>query len=103
MDVDVFDLDIYQVNNPNDDAVLKSLFSWIGVGYDLDRAKVIVGKKINSLKRYDKRVLIPLDDEVRKRDEREILEKLEEFRTTVDDYAVEFSKDVENFSKEMEL
>ena len=100
---DIMDLDIYAVNDSNDHGLLKHLLDWIGVDYNSDRAKLIVGKKINSLKRYDTDLCPEINDVDRKKDEKEILERMEELQKITKEYVKEFSSDVENLSKEINL
>lgn len=91
---DVFDLDIYEINDPNNIDLLEKFFIWLDVEYDLERARLIVGKRINTLKRYSKGIRRPMSEKERKKDEEEILDKLKEVQYTVGEYVREYAEEV---------
>lgn len=94
LETDVIEIDIDEINNAQNYDTLKKLLDWVGVEYDFDRAKIIVGKKVNVLKRYNKDILPEIEEGVRRQQEKEfcaIVEDLEKVtQLTVRELSSEF-------------
>lgn len=91
---DVIEVDINEINNAQNYDTLEKLLKWIGVEYDLDRAKLMIGKKINVLKRYNKDILPEIEEGVRRQQETE-------FFTAISDLEKETSLTTAELAKEL--
>ncbi len=91
---DVFEFDIGEINHPTDHTLLTGLLEWIGVEYDINLAKLMVGKRINVLKRYDKTTLTEIDPGDRKKEEKEFFSEFKCFRETIDESSADLSRDL---------
>lgn len=94
LSADVFEFDINEINHPTDFTLLKGFLDWVGVEYSLDLAKMVVGKKINALKRYDKTTLPHIEEGVRREEEKEVFEKFLELQSVTEEYVNEFSTEI---------
>lgn len=92
--LDVFEFDICEINNPDDHTLLTEFLEWVGVEYDLDRAKVIVGKKINSLERYSSLILPPIEESARRKQEEGLLGRLKEQKGITEECVDELERDL---------
>lgn len=91
--VDMFEFDIDEINSHNDYTLLTGLLDWIGVEYDLDRAKMMIGKRMNSLDRYAKDLLPDIEEGLRRDQERFLLDCFKDLlvatQVSVDEVSVE--------------
>ena len=89
---DTFEFDIDEINDHANPERLVEFLEWIGVEYNIDYAKLMVGKKMNTLQRYASSLLPAIEEGVRVQETKELFYQLKDLQVATASLVGKFSE-----------